>query len=176
MSDLKITKAKLTKYNTLEVVFTETINRQEGGTIDNEVTKKCKGLAHADLTKAFASLKPHLAILCEQTEAVDLKDLDSLSDESIAEAVTSYSVSSFSLGSNGEGITISGSKDLKSGKVLNLNSPHQEFDGTYDNEPYLSMAKDALLEEVEMYLNGKEAEAAQATLFTSTGNDNEDMQ
>lgn len=175
MSDLKITKAKITKFKTLEVVFTETIDRHEGGTIDNEVTKKCKGIAHADLTKAFDNLRPHLAMLCEQTEAANLKEFDTLNEEDIAKAVSAYSAGSFSLGSNGEGITISGYKILKSGKVLNLNTPHQEFDATYDWEPYLSIAKDTLLQEIEMYLNGKEAEAAQKNLFNSD-DDTEDMQ
>lgn len=173
---VKITKAKLNQYNTLEVVFTETIVKPEGGTIDNEVTKKCKGIAHSDLTKAFASLRPHLVILCEQPEAAELANLEDMSAEEIESVVAAYGVSSFSLGKNGEGITISGSKDLKNGKVLNLNNPHQEFDGNYIWEPYLAVAREKLLDEVEMYLNGKEAEAAQGKLPLEQGSDDNDME
>lgn len=173
---VKITKAKLTPYNTLEVVFTETIAKPEGGTIDNEVTKKCKGIAHSDLTGAFAKLRPHLVILCEQPEAADLVQLEDMTDESIEAVVSAYNVSSFSLGKNGEGITISGSKDLKNGKVLNLNNPHQELDGSYIWEPYLSVACEKLLDEVEMYLNGKEAEATQGKLPLGEGTNVNDME
>jgi hypothetical protein len=126
-----ITKVKVTKDRTLEVELTEHLPDQT----DREVTMKCDQLVHDDLVKAFDKLKVHLAIICELHEAavfeIDLADFDP------EEHLPNIKVTSFSIGGSGDdlGVTITGQKKLKSGKILNLNTPFIKY---YDEiDPYM---------------------------------------
>lgn len=70
---MNITKAKITKDNTLVASFK---NENE----DN-VTIEGKNLIHKDLRAAFNELIPHLAFLCEQKEADGKDSIDELPEE-----------------------------------------------------------------------------------------------
>lgn len=120
---MNITKAKVTKDNTLVATYTD-----ETGT----VTVEGKNLVTNDLINAFKALVPHMAFLCEQKEADGKKFLEDMPDniDSILE-VTGYTV-----GGDGDsrGVTLTGKRFLKSNKVLNLNAPFTKF--ADDNEDY----------------------------------------
>ena len=136
----KIKKASLKKGRTLEITLTEIITVDQG-TVENEVVKKCQYLAHIDLINSFEQLHPHLKDVCEmpgQTEE--------------------FHVSGFTLaeGADGDGVILTGSKKLSTGKVLNLNTPIVEFyGGDYGASEELSTAIDNCISEVKEYLNGK---------------------
>ena len=70
---MNITKAKITKDNTLVATFK---NENE----DN-VTVEGKNLIHKDLRAAFDELIPHLTFLCEQKEADGKDSIDELPEE-----------------------------------------------------------------------------------------------
>lgn len=70
---MKITKAKITKDNTLEAVF-----KNENEDI---VTIEGKNLAHKDMKAALDALIPHLAFLCEQKEADGKEAITELPDD-----------------------------------------------------------------------------------------------
>jgi len=136
----KIKKASLKKGRTLEITLTEIITVDQG-TVENEVVKKCQYLAHIDLINAFEKLHPHLKDICE---------IDGATEE--------FHVSGFTLadGADGDGVVLSGSKKLSTGKVLNLNTPVVEFfGGDYAASSELDTAIDNCIDEVKEYLNGK---------------------
>lgn len=82
---MNITKAKITKDNTLVASFK---NENE----DN-VTIEGKNLIHKDLRAAFNELIPHLAFLCEQKEADGKDSIDELPEEIFSTfEVTGYTV------------------------------------------------------------------------------------
>lgn len=144
---MEITKAKVTKDNTLVATYTD-----ETGTI----TVEGKNLVTNDLINAFKALVPHMAFLCEQKEADDKEFLEDMPDniDSILE-VTGYTV-----GGDGDsrGVTLTGKRFLKSNKVLNLNAPFTKF--TDENEDYafqfeLEQAIESCSYEVNEYIFNK---------------------
>ena len=136
----KIKKASLKKGRTLEITLTEIITVDQG-TVENEVVKKCQYLAHIDLINCFEKLHPHLKDICEMDGSAE-----------------DFHVSGFTLadGAEGDGVILTGSKKLSTGKVLNLNTPVVEFfDGDYAASGELDTAIDNCIDEVKEYLNGK---------------------
>ena len=110
---MNITKAKITKDNTLVASFK---NENE----DN-VTIEGKNLIHKDLRAAFNELIPHLAFLCEQKEADGKDSIDELPEEIFSTfEVTGYTVSG---SDDNEGVVLVGKRFLKSKKGLNLIAP-----------------------------------------------------
>lgn len=154
--DMNITKAKVTKDNTLVATYTD-----ETGT----VTVEGKNLVTSDLINAFKALVPHMAFLCEQKEADGKKFLEDMPDniDSILE-VTGYTV-----GGDGDsrGVTLTGKRFLKSNKVLNLNAPFTKF--ADDNEDYafqfeLEQAIESCCYEVNEYIFNKKWKVVQQEL------------
>lgn len=121
---MKITKAKITKENTLMAVF----NNEN----DDTVTIEGKNLVHKDMKAAFDDLIPHLAFLCEQKEADGKESLDELSED----IFSTFEVSGYSIGGadESEGVTLVGKRFLKTKKVLNLIAPFTMFNN--ENEEY----------------------------------------
>lgn len=167
----KITKAKLAKNGGLEVSFEETIIFTDGEgspvELNRDPTVPCKNIPHEDLLNAFAMLRPHLAIVTDCLEA-HKKTLYDLDDD--PEVLELFKVNSFSIGGNGEheGVTISGSKKLSGGRLLNLNTPFTKYYDENDRYPYadeLSGLIAHICEEVELYLDGKIAPDAQLDMF-----------
>ena len=153
---MEITKAKVTKDNTLVATYTD-----ETGTI----TVEGKNLVTNDLINAFKALVPHMAFLCEQKEADGKEFLEDMPDniDSILE-VTGYTV-----GGDGDsrGVILTGKRFLKSNKVLNLNAPFTKF--TDDSENYrfqfeLEQAIEACDYEVNEYLFNKKWKVVQQEL------------
>lgn len=154
---MNITKAKITKDNTLVASFK---NENE----DN-VTIEGKNLIHKDLRAAFNELIPHLAFLCEQKEADGKVAMDELPDNisSILE-VTGYTIGG---SDDDEGVTLIGKRFLKSKKVLNIIAPFTKYNN--ENEEYkhtfeLQQAIEACNYEVEQYLTAKKWAVVQQEL------------
>lgn len=154
---MNITKAKITKDNTLIATF---MNENE-----DTVTIDGKNLIHKDLKAAFEELVPHLAFLCEQKEADGKKALNELPEE----IFSTFEVGGYSIGGSDDntGVTLVGKRFLKSKKVLNLIAPFTMFNN--ENEEYehafdLQQAIDACSYEVEQYLTAKKWAVVQQEL------------
>ena len=165
---MEITKAKVTKDNTLVATYTD-----ETGT----VTIEGKNLVTNDLINAFKALVPHMAFLCEQKEADGKEFLEDMPDniDSILE-VTGYTV-----GGDGDsrGVTLTGKRFLKSNKVLNLNAPFTKF--TDENEDYafqfeLEQAIESCSYEVNEYIFNKKWKVVQQELPFEEDTANADVQ
>ena len=153
---MNITKAKVTKDNTLVATYTD-----ETGT----VTVEGKNLVTNDLINAFKALVPHLAFLCEQKEAAGTDFLEDLPDNigSILE------VSGYTLGGDGDsrGVTLTGKRFLKSNKVLNLNAPFTKFADENENYAFqfeLEQAIESCCYEVNEYIFNKKWKVVQQEL------------
>lgn len=153
----KILKAKLTKENKLNIDLDELEQGEEVST--DEVGRKCGRIAHPDAIQAFNALRIHLAALCEQAEFTEFED--------DAEKLDKFHVDQITISGEGEheGVTISGIKDLKEGGVLLLNSRFTKFDPNhchhYSYSGSLHEAVLKLLNEIDLYLNGKKAPSNQ---------------
>lgn len=101
---MNITKAKITKDNTLVATFK---NENE----DN-VTVEGKNLIHKDLRAAFDELIPHLTFLCEQKEADGKDSIDELPEG----IFSTFEVTGYSIGGSEDntGVTLAGKRFLKS--------------------------------------------------------------
>lgn len=153
---MNITKAKVTKGNTLVATYTD-----ETGT----VTVEGKNLVTNDLINAFKALVPHMAFLCEQKEAAGTDFLEDLPDNigSILE------VSGYTLGGDGDsrGVTLTGKRFLKSNKVLNLNAPFTKFADENENYAFqfeLEQAIESCCYEVNEYIFNKKWKVVQQEL------------
>lgn len=153
---MNITKAKVTKDNTLVATYTD-----ETGT----VTVEGKNLVTNDLINAFKALVPHMAFLCEQKEAAGTDFLEDLPDNigSILE------VSGYTLGGDGDsrGVTLTGKRFLKSNKVLNLNAPFTKFADENENYAFqfeLEQAIESCCYEVNEYIFNKKWKVVQQEL------------
>jgi hypothetical protein len=130
-------------------------------------TLTCQELVHPDLLHHLAQLVPHLCLLTEQlTETADYWPDD------VAEALPThfepFSVTGFSVGGGGVGVTLIGQRTLCGGKALNLTSPYVAFDDEQPTYAYAGLLEAALqdaLQEVEAALRGKCTDYRQLDLF-----------
>ena len=143
---MEITKAKITKENTLVATYLDADK--------NTVTVEGKNLVHGDLKAAFKALTGHMAILCELREAKEESAPQELNDLNTVE-VTGYSIGGTD---DDEGVTLIGKRFLKSKKVLNLIAPFTKFANENEEYPYsyeLMGAINLCGYEVEQYLTAK---------------------
>lgn len=179
----KITKAKLAKNGGLEVSFAETITflNEDGKTVELNRDNPGvigKNIPHDDLLNGFSLLRPHLAIITDCLEA-HKKTLYDLDDD--PETLEKFKVNSISIGGSGEheGVTISGSKKLSGGRLLNLNTPFTKYwdeNERYEYADELNSLIEHICTEVELYLDGKIAPDAQLDLFEEKENEGEDFE
>ena len=154
---MNITKAKVTKDNTLVATYTD-----ETGT----VTVEGKNLVTNDLINAFKALVPHMAFLCEQKEADGKKFLEDMPNniDSILE-VTGYTV-----GGDGDsrGVTLTGKRvSEKQQGAGTVNAPFTKF--ADENEDYtfqfeLEQAIESCCYEVNEYIFNKKWKVVQQEL------------
>lgn len=156
---MEIQKVKITKDNTCVVVF----SNSDG---DN-ITFQGGNIIHKDLREAMSALVPHLAVLTEQREAYNrnLMEVRAVEDLSVRLSVSAISISGDSLDT---GITITGSRSLQTGKVLNLNTPVAMLDGETDRYEYaddLYQLVENIKYEVKQYVEQKKWAVKQGELF-----------
>lgn len=164
---IKITKAKLTKNNCLEVSYTD----EEG----NDVTLKGANPVHGDLKAALHALIPFLSDLTEQKEA-GLYDWDKPDNESNADILKCLDVTGVSIGGQDafQVCTLIGKRTLMTSKVLNLCAPGTGFDP--DNEQYvrcedLRDAVNSFLYEAELYVTENKWAVVQQEIKFEEGDD-----
>lgn len=153
MGNITIKKAKLSKDLFLDVEYEEDLKDST-----DTVTKKCTAVVHDDLRHAFNRLNEPLAELCEQMDKEGAYD------------ITNVFAKGFSIGGSGdsEGVTISGSRVLSTGKKININTPFTRW----DDEDYGSISElgeiiEACKAEVKLYLfEGKHQPDNQLSLFS----------
>lgn len=152
----------------------------KGKTQGDSVNRKGSNIFHEDLKKAFWKLNVHLALICEEIEAKKVDDINELEDiifddtkdadgkliekeefkkGSIADQVTHFKVSSFTITGTGENesVVLAGTKTLSTGDHVGLKSPKTAWDGEYLFINELRAVVDDLKKEVEEYSNGKAA-------------------
>lgn len=128
---------------------------------------------HDDLRDAFHSLTPHFALICEEIDEKTAQEAIENPDEVLEEEnpLLKYKVSGFSIGgyADNEGATISGSKRLENGRVVNFNTPFLKFEDSHEYQfmEELVSAINHLKSEVYEYLEGKQAPSKQLEIFVS---------
>lgn len=124
---------------------------------------------HNDLQAAFDALTPHFAFICEDiTESVCRQAINDFKEGVIygtpSDPLKKYNVSGFALGKESEGVTISGTKRLESGKSININTPFIKWDDDYPFISELIESVDILKSEVYEYIEGKRAPIKHQTI------------
>lgn len=151
MEEVKIDiKKSIIKKDRLNVVYNE---RYTEANYTNVVNKNCDQIIHGDLKDAFNRMKLHLVVLCEQPEASLITKM-SFASPGFAETLNNYIISGYSNDSNDgiQGITIMGSKLLKSGKVLDMKIFVPLHDEEYPFAEELQIDAASCDGEVEAYL------------------------
>lgn len=166
---IEIRKAKLTKDLVLQKIGYIELN-ETGEKIEVEGVN-CDWIAHNDLVQAFQKLIPHIAFLSEIPEVTDklLEDV---------QTIESITVQSFSIGGEDEheGISISGTRTLSTGKSQILNTPFYKWE---DEQPYdymneLGEVVAEIKHEVEHYLfHKKKAPKRQLEMFQDNLDDDD---
>jgi hypothetical protein len=168
---LTIRKAKIAEDTFLETEYL--LTEADGDeTVSTERTEKSRKIIHEDLRKAFNRLIPHLVMLAE---IVDDEKVDAVHFETeeiyLDPRFDKFKVTGFSMGGDAEhaGVTIIGRKMLRGKKVLNLTTPFTKFDPETEQSGYhflheLYTAIQLCEQEVELYINGKQAPNPQLAL------------
>lgn len=143
-------KKAVIKKDRLNVNFNESFTESN---YTNGVSKSCDQIIHYDLRQAFDRLKVHLIALCEQPEAGRINS-DSIQSPGFAETFPNYSIVGYSHSSQDaiDGVTIYGTKMLKSGGVINLDIWTPLSDSDYPYLDVLSLDIQACDWEVSEYL------------------------
>lgn len=161
-----IKKAKLTSLSG-KGLYLEYTDISDGELLTHTVESTRE--VHADLFNAFQSLRAHLIMMCELKDTLLCEniDLDSIpEDVAFVMELEKYAVTSITLGGEDEhvGVTITGRKNLRNKRVLNLNTPFTKFhdeNNQYVFAMHLARAVDRLVSECDLYIGGKSAPKAQ---------------
>lgn len=135
---------------------------------------------HEDLREAFENLTPHFAFICEEiSESICRQAINDIDKGVIQDAETNplrkYGVTGFTLGKDSEGVTISGSKSLESGKSINFPTPFMKWDDIdYPFMQELIESIDLLKSEVYEYIEGKRAPIKHQTIDMFEQEDDEE--
>lgn len=168
--DLNLTKVKLNRKDS--TLYAEYSEGEAGGYA--EKTALHHRPAHADLEAALARVLPHFLLMLEMLPGVqqgeqwlknDSKEFVWLLEDGELHQLpelADYAVTGYAYSDKG-GVVILGRKTLRSGKVVNLTSPHEPL----DPDPLTGMEYEHLLtlgtelaacdKEVKLYLAGKSA-------------------
>ncbi|MBC7874972.1 MAG: hypothetical protein H7Y01_13300 [Ferruginibacter sp.] len=173
---ISIKKGKIKDDLFLEVSYDQTIDGEQ----QDSFTRDCTHAIHQDLRNAFAKLRIHFILLCQQ---IPLKDSIRIVDTATAEIpmMEEVIVRQFSLSGTGqkEGLILSGSRKLKDGSVLHMNSPFRRLCDDNSSYKHLDALNDVLGEcskEIERYLfEEKYGEAKQSSIQFPEGSDVDDL-
>jgi hypothetical protein len=139
-----------------------------GPTSGDVCNRSGASIVHDDLKASFNTLKPHLAVICEEIDGKKISDisdyesLDPLEDykvNSIEKKVLQFFVTGISIEGTGENesVLLSGIKRLSTGDDLQLKTPKIKWAGVYQFVDELRASVDKIKHEVEEYMNGKAA-------------------
>lgn len=151
---IEIIKLKV-KDSSVEVHYNDT--DKENNTA--EIQARYSQIPHKDLINAMKNMTKHLAMLCDLKESDEVRMCDDFEEFDLSK-LPNLEVTGISIGGDGEhsGVTITGMKKLKSGKVINLNSPFTKYfdkNDPYYFEEYLFNDVSRCINEVTQYMNGK---------------------
>jgi hypothetical protein len=172
--NIRIKKAKLKGRR----VTLDYYNTVEQGS--DAISVKCANLAHPDLLEAMDKLTPHFILLCELPEREALLVMLS-GGMTIEDVETSdfpkVQVTGYATGGKDEeegGLTITGNRLLSGGKQLNIVSPPTKYhEDEYEYAGELSLAVQAVEDEIYQFLNGKISNK-QLDIFEDTNADADD--
>jgi hypothetical protein len=136
---LTIEKAKLIKQGEkVEITF----KKQSDNGIKSTGGELFHAVPHPDLKLAFEALTIHFCLMTGQVPVKSVKDVSNYKPE----IIEGFRVSSYSIGGDREGVTITGTRLLPNGKAFNSNTPYYKFEES-DQTRYTFM--DELIEDLE---------------------------
>ncbi|WP_027381849.1 hypothetical protein [Epilithonimonas caeni] len=172
---IKIQNAKIRSRLFLSYGYTAKENE-----VENKIKQDSDAPIHEDLERAFDNLIPHFIIITEESEVTEkLKRLITRPDNEdfiLPEDIEKkYKVTGISISGSedNQGVTISGYKNLNTGKSVSFDTPNQKFDDEdYEFSQELYDAVEHLKSEVLEYMDGKHG--TRMVVGTLDFNDNED--
>lgn len=149
----------------------------------DSIYRKSAVPVHEDMKIAFRDLNVHLAVICEEIHPDDIPNIDNLpvldpdtdltddDQDPLALKLSRFSVSSFRIVGNGEneGVILTGQKRLSTGDHIKIETPVARYQGEYAFVNELHVAIFNLVEEIEQYMNGKQAPPRQTEMDFSEG-------
>ena len=160
---LTIDKAKLVKGGEkVEISFTKTADNGTKSSGSEVFTAPI----HPDLREAFNALTIHFGIMTGQIPLKSIKDIAKYSEQ----LTEGFKVSSYSIGGDNEGVTITGTRLLWNGKAFNSNTPYYLFEESEQTRyTFMDDLSDRLArvdEELHKYYEGvKRGTDGQLTMF-----------
>lgn len=128
------------------------------------IVRKGAAIVHKDMLDAFEKLNVHLAVIDDafNYSKVEIDDIDKMHDH---ELTGLFNVTGFKLRGNSEtaSVILVGTKFIKNGGYISLETPRIKFDSNYKFKNELKDAVDKCCREVEAYMNGKFAPAFEQT-------------
>lgn len=158
-------------------------------TTDN-IKRKSQVPVHEDMIAAFKDLNVHLAVICEEITPGDIDDIDNLPEvdpeldlddpaqDKLAVKLAKFSVSAFKVVGNGEneGVVLIGQKLLSNMESVKLETPVVKWQSDYPFVNELHVAVFNAVEEIEYYMNGKQAPPRQHELNFDGTEDEEEQE
>ena len=144
--------------------------RLENGESDI-MTNECGRQYHNDLKRAFTLFDGHLAVITEQVDADEVRDIDQCEgeDANSSEKLQQLQVTEVKINGNIEtgSVIINGIKILKSKEELKLKTTKTSLDSDYEFINELVAATQNLIQEITEYHNGKSRPESQLDMFTA---------
>lgn len=154
----------------------------------DSVARKSQVPVHDDLKTTFTDFNVHLAVVCEEIHPDDIPDIDNLPEmdpdpevtddqqDSLALKLSRFTVSSFKIVGNGEneGVILTGQKRLSTNDYVKLETPVIKWQSDYAFVHELHVAVFNAVEEIEQYMNGKQAPQRQTEIDFGEEDDNEE--
>ncbi len=143
--------------------YTETVAKNTSNTHN----VKSERPVHEDITARFKALNPHLAVICEQVDESRIGDITKIEDfdpklhahETIQFLMSRFQVHAFTLSGEGDSksVRLHGTRTLSNNKDIPLTTYAVKYDSEYNFLHDLIMTVTDLVDEVDLYHNGKQA-------------------
>ncbi|MVT11349.1 hypothetical protein [Chitinophaga tropicalis] len=155
-------------------------------TTDN-IKRKSQVPVHEDMITAFSDLDVHLAVIWKEINPEEIKDIDNLPEliedldlddpgqDKLAVMLSKFSVNAFKIVGSGEneGVVLIGQKQLDNYENGKLETPVVKWQSDYPFVNELHVAVFNAVEEIEQYMQGKQAPPKQQELNFEVGVDGE---
>lgn len=136
--------------------------------------RKGAGIVHNDMTEAFEKLNVHLAVIDDafSYSKIEIEDIDRFHGH---ELTGLFRVTGFKIRGNDdkESVILVGTKFIKTGGYISLETPRIKFDSGYPFKNELREAIYKCVDEVEKYMNGKVAPSFEQTELEFEPQENE---